>query len=127
MHLDEIRDGICESICSIEGHKLWDEILQETCPANYGFEVESVLVELNDIWVDVPKRTFNFKNLKLSFSARLVGSNLEDGYDQCFHFKLSGSGSFDFMNRSQSIQVEQIYIDENEDLILYGKSASRIK
>jgi len=127
MHLDEIRDGICESICSIEGHNLWDEILQETCPANYGFEVESVLVERNDIWVDVPKRTFNFKNLELRFSARLVSSNLEDGYDKGFHFKLSGSGSFVFKNKSQSIQVEQIYIDENEDLNLYGKSASRIK
>jgi hypothetical protein len=124
MHLDKVRDGICDSLSSGDGHSLWDEILQETCPANYGFEVESVFVDRNDIWVDVPRRTFTFKNLELSFSARLGGSNLKNGYDQTFHFKLSGS--FNFKNGSQSIQVEEIDMDEGEDLNLYGESVSRV-
>ena len=126
MHLDEIRDGICESLGSVKGDSLWDNILQETCPANYGFEVASVIADRNDIWVDVPNLTFTFKNLRLSFSARLGGSNLKSGYDQTFHFKLSGSGSFIFKNGSQSIQVEKIDMDEGFDLDLYGESESRV-
>jgi len=92
----------------------------------FGTKFSRRLVDRNDICVDVPNRTFTFKNLELSFSARLGGSNLKNGYDQTFHFKLSGSGSFKFKNGSQSIQVEEIDVDEGEDLNLYGESTSRI-
>lgn len=126
MSIDKIRDGICDSLCSIEGHNLWDEILEETCPANYGFEVESVVVKQNDIWVDVPERTFTFKNLHITFSARLGGSNLDDGYDENFHFEFTGSGSFIFTKSKQSIQVKNIDLGENQDLDLYGESKSRV-
>lgn len=126
MHIDEIRENICESIGSIEGHRLWEDILQETTPANYGFEVDSVLVEKKDFWVDVPNGTFTFKNLHLNFSARLGGSNLKNGYDENFEFKLSGSGSFVFKKGGRDIEVERIDIDENEDLDLYGESTSRV-
>jgi hypothetical protein len=126
MSIDEIRDGICDSLCSIEGHNLWDKILEETYPANYGFEVESVVVKRNDIWVDVPERTFTFKNLHMTFSARLGGSNQDDGYDEDFHFEFTGSGSFIFKKNKESIQVKHIDLYENQDLDLYGESKSRV-
>jgi hypothetical protein len=126
MDINEIRDAICDNLSSVDGHSLWDDILEGTSPANYGFEVECVSVERNDIWVDVPNRTFTFKNLHLTFSARLGGSNLNNGYDEEFHFKLSGSGSFVFTTGSQSIEVEHVSIGEDEDLDLYGDSASRV-
>jgi hypothetical protein len=125
MHIDEIRDCICEYLGSIDGYSLWDDLLQETNPANYGYEVGSVLVQRNDIWVDVPNRTFTFKNLHLSFSARMAGT--KGGYDQGFQFKLSGSGSFEFGEGSQGIRVAHIDLDEGQDLELYGESNSRVE
>ena len=125
MHINEIRDGICENLGSIECHSLWDDLLQETNPANYGYEVDSVWVQRNDIWVVVPNRSFTFKNLHLSFSARLSGT--KDGYNQNFQFKLSGSGSFEFGEDSQGIRVSHIDLDEDQDLDLYGESTSRVE
>jgi len=126
MDIDDIRESISEKLSSVETHELWGDILQETNPANYGFEVDYVSVEKKDIWVDVPNRTFTFKNLELQFSARLAASNLRDGYDEDFKFKLSGSGTFDFKKGSQDIEVERIDISENDDLELYGDSSSRV-
>ena len=125
MHINEIQDGICKNLGSIDSHSLWDDLLQETNPANYGYEVDSVWVQRNDIWVDVPNRTFTFKNLHLSFSARLAGT--KDGYDQDFQFKLSGSGSFEFGEGIQGIRVSHIDLDDDQDLELYGESTSRVK
>jgi len=124
MHINEIQDGICKNLGSIDSHSLWDDLLQETNPANYGYEVDSVWVQRGDIWVDVPNRAFTFKNLCLRFSARLAGTR--DGYDQGFQFTLSGSGSFEFVEGSQVIRVAHIDLDEGQDLELYGESASKV-
>ena len=126
MDINDIRESISDNLSSVMTHELWDDILQETNPANYGFEVDYVSVEKNDIWVDVPNLTFTFKNLELQFSARLVASNLRDGYDKDFKFKLSGTGKFVFKKGSQDIEIEKIDISENEDLELYGDSSSRV-
>jgi len=126
MDIDDIRESISNNLSSVETHELWGDILQETNPANYGFEVDYVSVEKKDIWVDVPNRTFTFKNLELQFSARLGASNLRAGYDQDFQFKLSGSGTFSFKEGSRDIEIERIDIGENEDLELYGDSSSRV-
>jgi len=96
MDINDIRTSISNKLYSVETHELWDDILQETSPANYGFEVDVVSVDKQDVWVDVPNRTFTFKNLDLSFSVRLGASNDRDGYDEDFQFKLSGSGTFSF-------------------------------
>ena len=126
MDINDIRKSISDNLSSVETHELWGDILQETNPANYGFAVDDVSVEEKDIWVDVPNRTFTFKSLYLWFSARLGASNLRDGYDEDFQFKLSGSGMFSFNKGSQDIDIERIDIGENEDLELYGDSSSRV-
>jgi len=118
MDINDIRERISDKLSSVETHELWGDILQDTTPGNYGFEVDSVSVEKKDIWVDVPERTFTFKNLDLHFFARLVASNLRDGYDQNFGFDLSGSGTFRFEKGNEDIEIERV--DINEDLDLYG-------
>jgi len=125
MDINDIRVSISDSLSSVQTHELWGDILQETNPANYGFEVDYVSVEKKDIWVDVPNRTFTFKDIELQFSARLGASNLRDGYDEDFQFKLSGLGTFSFKKGSRDIEIERIDISENEDLELYGDSSSR--
>jgi hypothetical protein len=126
MDINDIRTSISDNFSSFETHELWEDILQETNPANYGFEVDDVSVDKKDIWVDVPNRTFTFQNLYLSFSVRLGASNDRDGYDEDFQFNLSGSGTFRFDKGSQVIKIERININENKDLELYGESSSRI-
>ena len=126
MDINDIRNRISEKLSSVETHELWDDILPNTNPANYGFEVDCVSIEKEDIWVDVPSRTFTYKNLDLQFSTRLVSSNLNDGYDKDSTFKLSGSGRFGFIKGSQDIVIEGININDNEDLELYGDSSSRV-
>lgn len=124
MNLDEMRDQICDSMRSFEGYSLWDDTIQETTPGPYGFEVESVEVERNNIWVDVPNRTFTFQNLHLEFTARLGGSNDESGYNETFKFKLSGTGGFTFVEGSSQILVN--HVTANESLDLYGESTARV-
>lgn len=125
MDINKIRECISDKLSSVVTHELWGDILQETSPGNYGFEVDSVSVGKNDIWVEIPERTFSFKNLNLQFSARLGASNERDGYDENFEFILSGSGTFSFEKGSQDINVEGVVI--KEDLELYGDSASRVR
>ncbi len=63
MEISEIRERIADKLSSDETHDLWNEHLDETNPANYGYELDSVYVDMKDIFVDVPARTFTFKTL----------------------------------------------------------------
>jgi hypothetical protein len=124
MDINDIRTSISDKFSSVVAYELWEDIMQETNPANYGFEIDDVSVDKKDIWVDVPNRTFTFQNLYLSFSVRLGASNDRDGYDENFQFNLSGSGTFSFEKGGRDIKIERI--NRNEDLELYGESSSRI-
>jgi hypothetical protein len=95
------------------------EILQNTSPSNYGVEDIKTDAGADDIWVDIPKRTFTIKNVELMFSARLGGSNERNGYDAYFSKIISGDGQFDF-NVGNDIEI--IALSINEDLDLYPKS-----
>lgn len=116
MEIDQIREQISEGLSN--DIFLWDDILQETNPANYGYEVDTANVDIRDIWVDVPKRTFTFKNLTLYFSVRLGASNDRDGFDENHDAVLSGSGTFDFVKGGQRIEVKQVNV-ENDSIDLY--------
>jgi hypothetical protein len=117
MEINLIREKIVEKLSSLEEYDNWVNILQDTNPANYGVDAIEVHVEINDIWVDIPKKTFTFKNANLTFYARLGGSNDENGYDQNFDKVVSGYGEFRFTKNSQDIDIIEFYI--NEDLQLY--------
>lgn len=116
MDINQMRERISESFCSIEGHELWNDILQDTSPNNYGFEVDYVDVAMNDIWVDIPNRTFTFKDLTLQFTAQMGASNPEHGYSEDFEFTLSGEGHFEFKAGGQGLEINSICVNETLDL-----------
>jgi hypothetical protein len=113
MEIDLIREKISEKI---DDDNLWASILQDTEPGNYGTEDINVVLDPKDIWVDVQGRKFTFKKTDLSFCARLVSSNDEDGYFQDFEFVVSGSGEFEFVKGSQDIKLSGLEINEHLDL-----------
>jgi hypothetical protein len=113
MEIDVIREKLSEKLDDLF---LWNDILQETDPGNYGTEDVEVIIYPQDIWVDIQSRTFTFKNGNLSFCARLVSSNDEDGYNEDFAFTVSGSGEFEFIEKSKDIQINKIEINEKLDL-----------
>ena len=95
--LDEIRDQIVSSM-NMNSDEIWWKILDDTNPAHYGVEDISFYVDINDVWVNVPERTFTFKEGSLSFYARLGASKGDHSADMKFTLLLSGEGEFEFKN-----------------------------
>jgi hypothetical protein len=119
MDIDLIREKLADKLCSAEENINWIDILQDTSPGNYGVEDVYVDVSMKDVWVDIPERTFSFKNTNLSFSARLGGSSDKSGYDETFKKIVSGNGKFDFATAGKDIKIINFFI--NEDIELYGE------
>ena len=63
MEINFIREKLADKLGSTEVYDVWVDILQDTNPGNYGVEDIEINVDVNDIWVDIPERTFNFKIL----------------------------------------------------------------
>ena len=116
MEINLIRERISDNIYSSETHDIWVNILQETSPANYGVENIHIDLRIKDIWVELPKRTFTYKNAELSFSARLGGSSLKNGYDANFRKTVSGRGRFEFVRNTDEIKITETEIKESLDL-----------
>jgi len=113
MKIDEIQNKLSEQISS--SHDIWGELLTDTEPGNYGANDWEVHLMPDDIWVDIPKREFNFKNATFSFEVRLGGSSDESGSDMSFSKAAKGNGTFDFGN-DDSIIVKDIDIKVDLDL-----------
>jgi len=116
MHIDEIRERLADKLSSAEEIVNWIDLLQDTSPGHYGIEDVDIDVSSKDIWVDVPKRQFTFKNANVSFSARLGASSDEHGYDDNFTKTVTGQGQFDFSNGSKDITVTNFSINEHLEL-----------
>lgn len=116
MDINLIRKKIADNIYSSETHDIWVNILQHTSPANYGVEDIHIDVSIRNIFVEIPKRAFTFKNAKLSFNARLGGSSERNGYDQNFSKVVSGQGLFEFVKNTDDIKITKIEINESLDL-----------
>lgn len=115
MEIESIREKIVEKLDSGETIELWFQVLNDTTPGHYGVEDIDVNIKSEDIWVDVPARTFSFKKLSLSFKARLWASNDRDGYDENFKLTLSGDGHFDFKGPND-VTVKDFHVNEPLDL-----------
>lgn len=112
MLLDEIREKIAELLSQ---HSEWVNKLNDTEPGNYGIEDYDVSVTKDDIYVDIPSRTFTFKNVEFSFTAVLGGSN--DGFNVDAQKTATGTGTFEFVDGSDNILLEEIEIQVDLDLI----------
>lgn len=117
MEINVIREKLVDKLTTSDINDKWIDILQNTNPGNYGVENIEISVDFNDIWVDVPEKTFSFKNAELIFSARLGGSSDKNGYDANFKIEISGSGQFEFTNKSKDVNI--VYFSINEHLDLY--------
>lgn len=116
MHIDEIRERIAGKLSSAEEMLSWIDLLQDTSPGHYGIEDLDSDVNAKDIWVDVPKRQFTFKNANISFGARLGASSDKHGYDDNFSKIVSGQGKFDFSNGGTDITIIEFSINEHIEL-----------
>jgi len=116
MKIDLIRDKLVDSLCSADACINWINLLDDTNPGHYGVEDVDVDVSMKDIWVDIPEKSFKFKNANLSFCARLVGS--KNGYYQTFSKVVSGYGKFNFAKSGKDIEIKEFEI--NESIELYG-------
>ncbi len=114
MTIDQIREGIAISM-DMQCQEIWFGILDHTTPGHYGVEDIEFQIAIASIWVDVPKKTFTFRDGTLSFSARLGSSREEDGMDGNFSKTVSGSGKFEFGD-AHDIRVTEFSINESLDL-----------
>ena len=114
MSIDEIREQIAISL-DVRCYDTWGNILDDTNPGHYGLDDVEFQIAINDIWVDIPKKAFTFKDGTLSFSARLGASSERDGVDMSFEKVVSGSGTFEFP-RAGGINVLGFKINEKIDL-----------
>ena len=117
MTIDEIREQIATAM-DMTCDEQWSSILDNTTPGHYGFWDLEFYVPIQNIWVEIPNKTFTFRGGKLSFTARLGSSREEDGVDHKVSKVVSGSGTFDF-DGSTNIKVIDFKI--NEDIDLYGE------
>jgi len=115
MSIDTIREAIADKLSNNE-YETWAGLLEDTNPAHYGVEDINVGIGFNDIWVDIPKKNFTFKNVELSFSLRLGGSSDKNGYDEEFTKTVSGHGEFEFSKNDSGVVVRSFGINEYIDL-----------
>jgi hypothetical protein len=88
--------------------------LEDTNPGHYGVEDLEFQVPLEDIFVRIPERTFDYKNSNLRFIARIGGSSDESGTDATIEMKLSGAGAFHF--EDGKVIIDKISTNEELDL-----------
>jgi hypothetical protein len=114
MVIDEIREKIAEKI---QNRNEWTQNLDNSFPGHYGIHEWEVEISLNNIYVDIPSRTFTFKDVKYSFELQLMSSNDYDGIKDDFSKNAKGSGTFEFSNNGQDITIKDIEVEF--DLELY--------
>ena len=113
MTIDQIRDTIAEKLPADE---LWGNLLTDTNPGNYGADAWEIDLNPENIWVDIPKKTFTFKEAIFSFNVKLGSSNDEDGFESSFTKIASGEGKFEFSNGNKSVDIYDIDVKVDLDL-----------
>lgn len=113
MKIDQIREALANSISSSEE---WINQLDESNPGHYGVEDWDVNLSLEDIWVNIPQKTFTFKNAFFNFELLLGSSNYADGFKMGFSRVAIGNGRFDFSTENDGVKIEEIIIEFDLDL-----------
>ncbi|NAY92960.1 hypothetical protein GTQ34_13635 [Muricauda sp. JGD-17] len=115
MILDEIREQLANKI--MIDLDVWNDVLNDTTPGNYGCNHWDASVDYQDIYVNIPERTFVVNSG--SFSANLVmgASKGEHSFNENYSKPFSANGKFDFKN-SKEIIITEISIDIDSDI--YG-------
>jgi hypothetical protein len=115
MEIDEIRELLANEIAY---NNAWAEKLSDTDPGIYGVEDWDVSISKENIWVDIPSKTYTFKNVNFSFDVQLGSSNADDGVKMSFTKIGKGQGTFTFTSTSKKIEIKEINIEF--DVVLFN-------
>jgi hypothetical protein len=105
MNIQEIREQIAEELR--RNIELWSEVLDNTSPGNYGLNDWDISVSASDIFVDIPKNSFNFNNVKFSAELILGGSKGDFSFTHKYQEIAKGIGIFKFADKNR-VTVESI-------------------
>lgn len=113
MEIDKIREQIAEEICN--DMEIWNDVLNDTSPGNYGCDHWDAEVDYNNIYVNIPARTFEIKSG--SFSADLVLGASKGDSSMNFNYSkpFSAKGKFDFSD-AHNVKIEDIEINIDNDI-----------
>lgn len=116
MTLDEIRNQILSQMQN--DLNCWSDVISNTTPGNYGVNTWDISISEKDFYVDIPKKTFSFKNMDFTAKFILGGSHSDDSITESFSTKVSGKGSFSFTS-NKSVNIESITVSPDTDLSIY--------
>jgi hypothetical protein len=115
MRTDTTREIIANELNSANTMTYLLDELQDTDPNHYGIGDLNVAVDKEDILVEEDKKTFNFKDASLFFTARMMGSSEESGFDKTVSVTTSGAGTFHYVG-DNDLKISSIRIDDRLDL-----------
>lgn len=111
MTLETIREKVAEQL---QYHSAWEDKLSDTEPGHCGINDSEVELSSDDVFVNIPQRSFEFKNAQFHFNVELLDS--KDGVSHK-NFKVAdGNGTFRFIDDNK-IKIEDIEIDVDLDLM----------
>lgn len=108
MEIDEIREQIAEEIST--DMEIWNDVLNDTSPGNYGCEFWESEIDYEDIFVDIPNREFTVKNGNFSADLVMGASKGDLSFNENYSKPFSAKGKFDIKN-SKEITIVDISID----------------
>lgn len=116
MKLEEIRSQLLTQLQINLNY--WDDVINNTNPGNYGVEDWDISISPNNFYVDIPNKTFSFKDISFTAKVLLGASHGDSSIEQDFSTRLYGKGTFDFITNKE-IKIENIEISPNVNLNIY--------
>lgn len=111
MNIDIIREKLAIKIAE---NLEWTNALDETNPGHYGIHDWEVTLLHTDVFVNIPEKTFNFKNASFYFDLQLGASNEDDGVQMDYTKDATGNGKFSF--NGSEIEIEELELEFDKDL-----------
>jgi len=113
MDIDKIRIEIAEKLSN--DFDAWNDVLNNTNPGNYGCDQWDVEIDFNDIYVDIPKRSFELTNGIFSADLVLGASKGDTSFNMGYNKVFNAFGKFKFEN-ANSITIEEVDIEIDPDI-----------
>jgi hypothetical protein len=110
MKLQEIREQIAYELENDINN--WSDVIDNTNPGNYGLEDWNKTIPHKGLWIDIPSKTFKFKDA--DFFAKLVlgASKGDSSFTHDYNKTASGEGTFEFISKTKiAISSLEIEID----------------
>ncbi len=82
MQINEIREQIAEIIST--DMEIWNDVLNNTSPGNYGCDDWKASIDFQDIFVHVPNRTFTVKQVNFSADLLMGASKGDSSFNQLY-------------------------------------------